>query len=173
MHIPENKLRHQTIYGSAGRTSLSSACRRSMRGKAREDWLFSVSDIKKCNFYLLHIGYTFLSFTSNSNLLYWMIMCPAYYTLQEVMHNMGQRFEQVSLISGDCRKSLMAERVITSTLQSLSWRNAISEGEWPWHFIVLYTSTTNSKYRTSTCHLQQSMLRTWYYFTYNVSILPS
>lgn len=52
MHITEKELQHQTIRSIAGRTSPSSACRRGMRGKAREDWLFSVPDLKKCNFFL-------------------------------------------------------------------------------------------------------------------------
>lgn len=40
---------------------------------------------------------------------------PAYSMIRKVMHNMGQKLEQVFVIGGCCRQSLMADRVITST----------------------------------------------------------
>jgi len=47
------------------------------------------------------------------------------------MYNMGQKLEQVFITGGGCRQSLMADRVITSTLQSLARRNAIFGEERP------------------------------------------
>lgn len=78
MQITEKKLCYQTIHSIAGRAYPSSAYRRAVRGKASEDWLFSVPDIKKHNFHLCFRGNSLLYFTCNSRLLYSMIMCPVH-----------------------------------------------------------------------------------------------